>query len=236
MADAIAVLKQQGAIVVDPADVPSFVAKDPQKNFPLWDFCSGAEHAKGKDANCSINFKYGMKRDFNSWLKTLGTVGAGEDADGAAAVEPGAREGRRDPFRTVAPRHLGRDGSRRPTARGSTPTMRKDNALSRDAGHRRRAESAQARRDHSRPADPAPGSPPAPATRSSPCRSALVPNAPHAGVSRRLQREARAVRRRLRRRAVQRAEADRARVRVRAGDEEASSSAGHTLNSGVAND
>jgi len=72
MADAIAVLKQQGAIVVDPADVPSFVDKDPQKNFPLWDFCSGAEHAKGMDANCSINFKYGMKRDFNLWLKSLG--------------------------------------------------------------------------------------------------------------------------------------------------------------------
>jgi amidase len=72
MSDAIAVLKQQGAMVVDPADVPSFVDKDPQKNFPLWDFCSGAEQAKGMDANCSVNFKYGMKRDFNLWLKTLG--------------------------------------------------------------------------------------------------------------------------------------------------------------------
>lgn len=72
MADAIAVLKQQGAVVVDPADVPSYVDKDPQKNFPLWDYCSGAEHAKGKDANCSVNFKYGMKRDFNRWLQSLG--------------------------------------------------------------------------------------------------------------------------------------------------------------------
>ena len=72
MADAIAVLKTQGAVIVDPADVPSFVDKDPQNNFALWDFCSGAEHAKGKDANCSINFKYGMKRDFNVWLASLG--------------------------------------------------------------------------------------------------------------------------------------------------------------------
>ena len=72
MADAIAVLKAQGAIVVDPADVPSFVAKDANDNFPLWDFCSGAEHAKGKDQNCSINFKYGMKRDYNAWLASLG--------------------------------------------------------------------------------------------------------------------------------------------------------------------
>ena len=31
MADAIAVLKQQGAIIVDPADVPSFVDKDPNE-------------------------------------------------------------------------------------------------------------------------------------------------------------------------------------------------------------
>lgn len=72
MAEAIAVLKAQGATIVDPADIPSFVAKDANDNFPLWDFCSGAEHAKGKDQNCSINFKYGMKRDYNAWLKSLG--------------------------------------------------------------------------------------------------------------------------------------------------------------------
>ena len=72
MADAIAVLKQQGAIVVDPADVPSFVARDPNTNFILWDFCSGGEQARGHDETCSVNFKYGMKRDFNAWLKSLG--------------------------------------------------------------------------------------------------------------------------------------------------------------------
>jgi amidase len=73
MDEAIAILKQQGATVVDPADVPSFIETDPANNFINWDFCSGAEHAKGKDAGCSINFKYGMKRDFNAWLKSLGT-------------------------------------------------------------------------------------------------------------------------------------------------------------------
>jgi len=72
MADAIAVLTQQGAIVVDPADVPSLAAKDPKDNFAAWDFCSGADHAKGKDDGCSVNFKYGMKRDFNAWLQSLG--------------------------------------------------------------------------------------------------------------------------------------------------------------------
>jgi amidase len=72
MADAIAALKQAGAIVVDPADVPSLAAKTQSDNFAAWDFCSGADQAKGKDANCSVNFKYGMKRDFNAWLKSLG--------------------------------------------------------------------------------------------------------------------------------------------------------------------
>jgi amidase len=72
MADAIAVLKQQGAVIVDPADVPSFVEKDADRNFLLFDYCAGADQARGKDEHCSINFKYGMKRDFNAWLASLG--------------------------------------------------------------------------------------------------------------------------------------------------------------------
>ena len=72
MSEAIAVLKQQGAVIVDPADVPSFVAQDPNANFLLWDYCSGGDQGKGKDAGCSVNFKYGMKRDFNKWLASLG--------------------------------------------------------------------------------------------------------------------------------------------------------------------
>jgi len=72
MAEAIAVLKQQGAVVVDPADIPSIFTRNAADSFPLFDFCAGAEHAKGKDANCSINFKYGMKRDYNAWLASLG--------------------------------------------------------------------------------------------------------------------------------------------------------------------
>lgn len=72
MAGAIAVLRQQGAVIVDPAEIPSIVATAANDSFPLFDFCAGAEHARGKDANCSINFKYGMKRDFNAWLASLG--------------------------------------------------------------------------------------------------------------------------------------------------------------------
>ena len=73
MNDAIAVLKQQGAVVVDPADIPSVVDKDAKRNLLLWNTCSGATDAKGKDADCSVDFKYGMKRDFNTWLATLGS-------------------------------------------------------------------------------------------------------------------------------------------------------------------
>ena len=72
MAEVIEVLKQQGAVIVDPAEIPSFVDQDPKKNFLLWPYCSGAEQAKGKDEGCSVNFKYGMKRDFNNWLASLG--------------------------------------------------------------------------------------------------------------------------------------------------------------------
>jgi amidase len=72
MAEAIAILKAQGAEIVDPAEIPSFVDKDPKSNFLLWSYCSGANQAKGNDENCSVNFKYGMKRDFNNWLVSLG--------------------------------------------------------------------------------------------------------------------------------------------------------------------
>jgi amidase len=72
MDEVIAVLKQQGATIVDPADIPSVVDTNPNNNFINWNPCSGLENAKGLDANCSIAFKYGMKRDFNAWLQSLG--------------------------------------------------------------------------------------------------------------------------------------------------------------------
>jgi amidase len=72
MAEAIAVLKQRGAVVVDPADIPSVVDTEPRRNLLLWSICGGADEAKGKDAGCSVVFKYGMKRDFDKWLASLG--------------------------------------------------------------------------------------------------------------------------------------------------------------------
>jgi amidase len=72
MDEAIAVLKAQGAIIVDPVEIPSVAATDPKENFLLWGICSGTNNGRGKDDDCSVDLKYGMKRDFNAWLASLG--------------------------------------------------------------------------------------------------------------------------------------------------------------------
>lgn len=72
MDDAIAVLKREGAVVVDPADIPSIIDPNPANNFVRWGQCSGVNNARGKDEDCSVVLKYGMKRDFNKWLASLG--------------------------------------------------------------------------------------------------------------------------------------------------------------------
>jgi amidase len=72
MAEAIDVLKQHGAIIVDPADIPSVLAKESKDSYLSLNTCSGANGAKGKDDDCSVVLKYGMKRDFNKWIASLG--------------------------------------------------------------------------------------------------------------------------------------------------------------------
>jgi amidase len=71
MDEAIDILKREGAIVIDPANIPSTIDPDPQRNVDRWNICSGTGNSKGNDANCSVVLKYGMKRDFNHWLATL---------------------------------------------------------------------------------------------------------------------------------------------------------------------
>lgn len=58
MAEAIEVLRAQGAVIVDPADIPSVVDPDPENNL----LASGG----------SSVLTYGMKRDFNLYLASLG--------------------------------------------------------------------------------------------------------------------------------------------------------------------
>jgi amidase len=59
MGEAIEILRRQGATIVDPADIPSVVDPDPENNL----LAAGAR---------SSVLRYGMKRDFNAWLATLG--------------------------------------------------------------------------------------------------------------------------------------------------------------------
>ena len=72
MDSVIAILKEKGAVIVDPAEIPSVIDTVPAANFLNWQVCGGLDNAKGRDADCSIAFKYGMKRDFNAWLRSLG--------------------------------------------------------------------------------------------------------------------------------------------------------------------
>jgi amidase len=69
MDEAVAALRAQGATVIDPADIPSAVARDPAKNILKKETC---HDFKAKDANCSVVLKYGFKRDFAAWLASLG--------------------------------------------------------------------------------------------------------------------------------------------------------------------
>jgi amidase len=72
MTEAFAVLEREGAILVDPADIPSIVDTDPGRSFLSWHRCSGTAPAKAWDQGCSIVMTYAMKRDFNAWLASLG--------------------------------------------------------------------------------------------------------------------------------------------------------------------
>ena len=58
MAEAIAILEANGATIVDPADIPSVIDPDPDNNLLV-------------NGGSSV-LHYGMKRDFNAWLATLG--------------------------------------------------------------------------------------------------------------------------------------------------------------------
>jgi amidase len=72
MEDAITELRRLGVVVVDPANIPSVVDADPQRNFLDWPVCAGPDQGKAGDAGCSVTYKYGMKRDFTRWLARLG--------------------------------------------------------------------------------------------------------------------------------------------------------------------
>jgi len=73
MAEAIDVLKRQGAVIVDPADIPSVIDQDTTNNLLLFGTCTGTR-AADTVGSCSVVLKYGFKRDFNLYLQTLGAA------------------------------------------------------------------------------------------------------------------------------------------------------------------
>jgi amidase len=71
MEQAIQVLRNEGATIVDPAEIPSIIDGTPANNYLVWGTCSGLANRKGMDSTCSTVFKYGMKRDFNAYLASI---------------------------------------------------------------------------------------------------------------------------------------------------------------------
>jgi amidase len=72
MEAAIAAIKAAGAEVVDPADLPSMTAADPVNNLTSHNICEMPFTGKASEDLCSQVLRYGMKRDFNLWLASLG--------------------------------------------------------------------------------------------------------------------------------------------------------------------
>jgi len=72
MEAAIAAVKAAGAEIVDPADLPSMIATDAAANLTAHNICELLPAGTTPDDFCSTVLRYGMKRDFNLWLATLG--------------------------------------------------------------------------------------------------------------------------------------------------------------------
>ena len=68
MNEAIQILRQEGAVLVDPADIPSIVDGTPANNLLLFPSCTA------RAANCSLVSYYGFKRDFAAYLASLGST------------------------------------------------------------------------------------------------------------------------------------------------------------------
>ena len=224
MAEAIAILKQQGAIIVDPADIPSVVDQDASRTSCAGTVCSGADGAKGNDAECSVVFKYGMKRDFNTWLASLGPGAPVKITDRAARAGT-SRIGMPAPLKYGQSQLDISDEMDVEADRARYEADRaKDLLLVRRAWHRRshavgtarchsvsRAQTGAADRRRGRAIPPS-------SFLSEWCRMRRRPPIPGEFGA-----EACALRRELRRDRLQRAAPDRARLRVRTGDKTARS-------------
>jgi amidase len=73
VAEAIDAVRAAGATVVEGAELPAMVSADRSRNLAGWSMCVRPPSESGS-TSCSIVLLYGMKRDFNRWLASLGSA------------------------------------------------------------------------------------------------------------------------------------------------------------------
>ena len=192
MDEAIAVLKQQGAIDRRSRRHPERRRQGSEEQLPVvGHLLRRRTTRKGKDANCSVVLKYGMKRDFNAWLATLGA---------AAPVKTLTELSQWNTTHTRRPARsstASRNSTSRTrwtssrTARATRRTARKDITLGGDARHRRGDEGRPARRAAVPRRERRRNLAASPAIPTVIVPFALVPNAPTPRVPGRLRRRSR---------------------------------------------
>jgi len=72
--EVVAILRAEGATVIDPADLPSALNPTWDDNVLVRGSCSRKPSFKGDDAHCSVVLKYGFKRDITKWIESLGAI------------------------------------------------------------------------------------------------------------------------------------------------------------------
>ncbi len=224
MVEAIAILQQQGAVIVDPANIPSVLETDRGRNVLAWDIC---EKAKGQDADCSVVLKYGFKRDFNKWLESLGPAAPVKTLTelrvwNLTHQRSGAIKYGQGLLDISDEMHLEQDRARYEADRARDLRLAGEQGI--DAAFaEHRLDALLFPGGSGSELAAVPGYP----TVIVPF--GMVPNAPTTRVPARLRRETVTLRGELHRPRVQRAAADRARLRLRAGDEAAGAAAGRAV-------
>ena len=215
LTDAIATLTALGAVIVDPAEIPSVIDPDRKNNFLLGGRVRAPTNAAvgTSTARCS---QVRHETRFQHVAGVSGTLGAGENTVGAHCVELGAQGRGRHSVRADAARDFRRNGCRAgPRALRARP--REGHALSATHGIDEVMNAKQLDALLFPGASGAPLPPRLAIPLSCPWGLSHSPRSPyHLAL-----RPSLALRRCLHRHGLQRATADRVRVRVRTGHEEA---------------
>ncbi len=96
MTDAIAVLRQQGAVIVDPADIPSVVDPDPHEELPAVGHVRRRATGQGRRRGLLDRAQVRHEARLQQVAGVARARRAGQDADRAARLEHRAQERRRD--------------------------------------------------------------------------------------------------------------------------------------------